>query len=318
MNTQKLKHTIGMIPKNVDIKDYNRLIKDIVELSRQSDDPLNQSHCQIAAMLLYELYLDGSAQPLADRSANLENVPPVFRKNKQAGWSYNETFFSLTDEYGQFEDKCRELPKNPSPLETMKTDHPLSRFFDDLSGVFVLSDKYRVYAYRDHQGYLVLLSYIDTPELILAEEEYFLDEPPLWFTEHSHFNSPIWAMKEIRRALYNVILSTGMAMVPSRFELILLEKNCLLLNQEVVQQTFWQPMHLTICYANELTEPLPALSLSAMPMFHLWKYYYPLLHSIAFCNPTKLYEEDEVDDITDEPDEEEDYDLTIPDSSLPF
>ena len=305
--TADLVEIINRIPKKATYGDYNQLIAQIVQESEAAKGQPAEQLYQIATMLLYELYPEGAAINLAKRSAELDLIPPIYRKLKAEGWSYNEVFFSKTEAYKTFEETCKTLPENPKPLQQLDAQHPLAKFFTDITGIFVLSEENRVYAYRDKEGYLVLLSYSDTAHEIIADEEEFNDEPPLWFTEVGHFRSPVWAMKKIRRALNNMITHTGMSRIPIRCELIFTASDGCILNIQDVSEDQWGPLNLKLYGQKKKDDPLHALPFESLPMHHLWQYYYSLSESAAFYNPTHIFEEDD-DDLDDDLDDDWDDD----------
>ena len=312
---ENLKSMIATIPASTGRCFYDRMIEEKVLNSRTSINTETDKYYQLATMLLYELYPEGTAMDMARRSAELKQVPSVFREQRIKGWSYNETLFSLTEEYAGFGDKCRkEMPQNPSPLKTLDTKHPLARYFKDISGVFVLSEENRVYAYRDKDGYLVLISYVDTASAVLGDEERFNDEPPLWFTDSGHFRSPVWAMKEVRGALQRMMAATQMARVPIRLEIVFVHEDCYLINIEDMWNYHWGNLNLTLFRKDKADSPLEAISYDRLPMHHLWQYYYSLAHSVAFVNPTGVYDEEEDNEEENEEDEDDgdwddDFDL---------
>lgn len=304
---ENLKDMMARIPASAKNSYFDRIIEEKVKKSRTSIHEETDKYYQLATMLLYELYPEGKAMEMAQRSAALKHVPSVFRDQKKKGWSYNETLFSLTEGYAGFSDKCRkEMPQNPEPLKTLDAKHPLACYFMDITGVFVLSEENRVYAYRDKDGYLVLISYVDTAHAVLGDEDKFNNEPPMWFTECSHFRSPVWALKEVRGALLRMMAATGMARVPIRLEVVFVHKECFMINLEDMWDYHWGPINLTIYRADKANDPLDTISYDQLPMHHLWQYYYSLAHSVAFNNPTGVF--DEKDDEEDEDDEDDDED----------
>lgn len=60
---------------------------------------------------------------------------------------------------------------------------------------------------------------------------------------------------------------------------------------------------------------MEAISFDTLPMHHLWQYFYSLAHSVAFVNPTGVYdeeEENEEDDDEGDLDDDTDLDLEVP------
>lgn len=281
MKTNYIPH----LPAYMETAEYNQKINEIVSKAKESGKESDLRFCQIMTMLLYELYPQGCAMEMAGRSATLPLVPVIYRQQKDKGWSYNETAFSMTDEYKTFEDRCRQFSTNVGTLQTLPVSHPLAEFFTDITGVFVLSEKHRVYTYRDRQGYMVLLSYVDTADYIIADEEMFNGEPPLWFTESRHFISPVWAMKEVHWALQKLWAETGMTRVPVRFELILTQKANIILNEPDMWEYQWASYNLKIHGPEKADKPLDCLSKDELPMHHLWRHFYSMIDKTAFREP---------------------------------
>ena len=67
----------------------------------------------------------------------------------------------------------------------------------------------------------------------------------------------------------------------------------------------WKNLNLTLFRTDKVDTPFEAIGIDRLPMHHLWQYYYSLAHSVAFVNPTGLYDEDE----KEKEDDEEDGDL---------
>lgn len=70
-------------------------------------------------------------------------------------------------------------------------------------------DGSRVYAWRSPDGELIIDVVNHFDEDILIDEEMFNDEPPLYFSEHSHFISPVCVANVTRRVLESVLEIIG-------------------------------------------------------------------------------------------------------------
>ena len=280
--TADLVEIINRIPTPPNRDDFNKMLIQLIDESKTASGREHEELYQLATMLLYELYPNGAAMNMATRSAELNLIPPIYRTLKAKGWSYNEVFFSTQEKYQTLlEDASKILPRPEKQVRSIDANHPLAKFFKDISGVLVLSEEHKVCAYRDKEGYLVLVSWLDTPGMIYADEDFFLDTPPLWFTEDSHFCSPVWAMKIIYYALQHMIVSTGMARVPIRCELITTKAKTVLVNFKEIKERCVE-LHMKTYNSSLETHPLDALSFKALPMYHLWQYFFSLVECIDF------------------------------------
>lgn len=66
-----------------------------------------------------------------------------------------------------------------------------------------------VYAYRSHNGTLELILLQECNESVLIDEECFMDEKPLYFTESTHFISPLYRLEEVKYALNYILAQIG-------------------------------------------------------------------------------------------------------------
>lgn len=67
----------------------------------------------------------------------------------------------------------------------------------------------RVYAWRSHKGEFNIDVINDFNDTILVDEDMFNDDPPLYFSEHSHFISPVCVANITRRVLESVLEIIG-------------------------------------------------------------------------------------------------------------
>ena len=283
--TNELVDFISRIPVEAGREDYNRWLGQLVEESESTVGVEHEQLYQLATMLLYEMYPEGAARKMAHASAELDLIPPIYRKLHAEGWSYNEVFFSRQMTYDKFDERIFQLlPHSEDKAVTMDEGHPLARFFKDLSGVFILSKENKVCAYRDRMGFLVLVGWTDESDYIVADEDNFLDEPPLWFTDHNHFRSPVWQMKKVRRSLLDMMFKTDMARVPIRCELIL-TKDGDVLNREDMKEA-WSGLSLSVYNSDKMDDPLDAMSFDELPLQHLWQHLYDRADAAAFSPET--------------------------------
>lgn len=287
MSTKNLMDYMQHILPNADCSDYDYMLKEMVTLSRQSSTRLTRIYCEMATMLLYELYPGGSAMKMAERTSRLYYIPSIYPIKKAQGWSYNEIFFSLSPLYKPFEKKCKSLFPATIFAKALDAKHPLSRYFKNPSGIFELSEEYRIYTYRDPAGFLVLLTYIDEGDYIFTHNEYDYD-PPKWVTPNRNFISPVWCLDKVHKALDNLIYHTGFTRAPIRHEILVTNPKGFVMNLTELLHRQQGKSHMTVYHAMELTTPIDCLSFKDLPMHHLWQYYYPLVHGIAFDGATDV------------------------------
>jgi hypothetical protein len=81
----------------------------------------------------------------------------------------------------------------PTDVDDTPDEHVMKYFTAD-SYVRCISRKHNIHYYRDGAGALVLLGVIPVESAVLVDEEMFGDEPPLYFTELTHYVSPVYLL----------------------------------------------------------------------------------------------------------------------------
>lgn len=81
----------------------------------------------------------------------------------------------------------------PTDVDDTPDEHVMKYFTAD-SYVRCISRKHNIHYYRDGAGSLVLLGVIPVENAVLVDEEMFADEEPLYFTESTHFVSPVYLL----------------------------------------------------------------------------------------------------------------------------
>ena len=69
------------------------------------------------------------------------------------------------------------------------------------SGISWLLKDIDIYAYSTDEEIVILMTDVNGPHTELADEEYFCDQRPLYFSEHSHRESPVWKLAVVRHLL---------------------------------------------------------------------------------------------------------------------
>lgn len=100
--------------------------------------------------------------------------------------------------------KCK-LPSAAAPSQFF------TRAFSDASQklMVTLDEKNGIYFFRDSSGKAWLMIVNSCNETILVDEEEFNDELPLYFTETSHFTSPVWLINRVYGLLDYVLMRIG-------------------------------------------------------------------------------------------------------------
>lgn len=77
----------------------------------------------------------------------------------------------------------------------------------------------------------------------LADEEFFNDEEPLWFSESSHRISPVYRLSQATKLFTEKLTAAGFT---QKVHSILIEKDGTIINAEDMINT-WQKMDITVC-----------------------------------------------------------------------
>lgn len=79
----------------------------------------------------------------------------------------------------------------------------------DHRNMVTVSERHSVYFMRDAHGYAWLIAVNHCSADILVDEETFHCDPPLYFTESSHFISPVWIVKQVADILEYILMMIG-------------------------------------------------------------------------------------------------------------
>ncbi len=80
---------------------------------------------------------------------------------------------------------------------------------DDHRCLVTVDADHSIYFMRDAAGYLWLIAINHCSTDILVDEETFHCDPPLYFTENSHFISPVWIVRQIAAVLEYILMKIG-------------------------------------------------------------------------------------------------------------
>lgn len=96
--------------------------------------------------------------------------------------------------------------------------------------VLTVSGKHNIYAVPGADNELNLFILEECPEDILIDEEVFGDDEPLYFTEHSHFTSPVFRINLIAHILDHCLAEIGYPHIPVKKKVIFTSREANLVN----------------------------------------------------------------------------------------
>lgn len=98
--------------------------------------------------------------------------------------------------------------------------------------VLTISSEHNIYAVMGADNELSLFILEPCPDDILIDEEVFGDEEPLYFTEHSHFTSPVFRINLANRILDHCLAEIGYPHIPVKKRVIFTGNEANLINLE--------------------------------------------------------------------------------------
>ena len=110
------------------------------------------------------------------------------------------------------------------------------------SGISWLVGDQEIYAYSLDDEIVILMIDTNGAEIELADEEYFADERPMYFSEHSHRPSPVWKLAVIRRLLEHEYQT--MNSKPCRIWAMLITSSMIINYDDMVN--CWEAMGVTV------------------------------------------------------------------------
>lgn len=169
---------------------------------------VNDADEQRRVLALMAYCMDLTDENFALRTARLLDIK-LFR-----GRSYGESIAAfLEDEYGDI--PWRATVGNGLELNSIldatqaNTDIFTSDLMIDTVAYILEVDGSRVYMWRSGLGELNIDVVNDFNDKILVDEDMFNDDPPLYFSEHTHFISPVCVANITRRVLESVLEIIG-------------------------------------------------------------------------------------------------------------
>ena len=99
-----------------------------------------------------------------------------------------------------------------------------------------------MFYYCDRQIVLVGIEQHPKPKDYLIDEEPFGEEPPLYFSECDHYVSPIYRLKQLRKAVMKALQTHHLSI--SVLPWIVLVTNSKLINKDTYDEDVWMPEHI--------------------------------------------------------------------------
>lgn len=173
-----------------------------------------------------------------------EAVGDDMRNDFLNGWSVGEILMDRDLKLNQDQpDKSRFKWQSyqPKPLETVSKS-----IIDETTAVYLLDQEDGIFAYRDMDGYLVLNIPVKSTEDILIDEEMINGNVPMYYTASTHFQSPVWKMRTMAKAILEVVRHLEFPDIPIRYQMLLPQKTQMLINEDDIWDREWKGLPLQI------------------------------------------------------------------------
>lgn len=167
---------------------------------------------------------------LKGRSISESAMAQMLRHNNMDGLCLRDRFNPY------FENHCRKMSsvEIPAWIKSRLSEH-------DCENLLSVDDKMFIYALRGLDGKLWLVGFNDCNTDILIDEELFSGEPPLYFTESTHFTSPVWLINHLARILEYILQKIGYPCMKIHKKMIFpAEHACLINYDEYVKCSEWR------------------------------------------------------------------------------
>lgn len=179
------------------------LVKNLIEAYGSAKEQ-DRRHIGLLLAMVFDLYSPQAARECAERFG----IAPSINR------SIGETIFA--DGYQtdasifwrkMFSTKVQSW--HPLTEEIDNKKYPLVVPPSKVKSVFTIDRSDSIYAFRQNDGTIKLVIINSTKDDILIDEELFVDEPPLYFTEKSHFVSPVFKLKAVKNILEFILAEIG-------------------------------------------------------------------------------------------------------------
>ena len=176
-------------------------------------------------------------------------IPLSIRNKMDKGWTVGEVLM----------DKDVRLTKSKGGdnkfkwqgFKSVSLDEVRNSGFEENTAVCLIEPDDGIYAYRETDGTLVLSVKVKQTEDILAGEEMLNGEIPYYYTPSSHFTSPVWKLRAMRKALLETFSFLEFPVVPIRYQVILPSKDQKILDEDKLWKKDWKNLPLKIIYGKD-------------------------------------------------------------------
>ena len=184
----------------------------------------------------------------------------MFDYEATSGYSVNE---KLAMKYGRIIG-CKEL--NVSVEENLRQAKGIGEYFTEDACVVAISEKEKVYCYKEHDGALVLLSVENCNQDILCDEDTFIEgELPFYFTATTHFVSPVFKLGMLSTLLNELLLHIGYPYMRIKKKVLYTAADVRLINEDDMWDDPWQGLDLENVYGrNVVLKKLEAMNDKAL------------------------------------------------------
>lgn len=117
------------------------------------------------------------------------------------------------------------------------------QFIAEATCCFEISRTDRIVCYREEDGTLVLLMQELADKQIYCDEECFKKEAPLYFTDESHFISPVYKLQKARDILAEILSEIGYPYLRIKLKVMYTSSAASLMNEEDMWE-YWKGLDL--------------------------------------------------------------------------
>ncbi len=202
-------------------KDYAR-----VEVSHQQCLALLSAMC-------YDMLPLGKGYDSAHQCLKLAKHPVL-----QTGYGISESIYLRA---GGHPLTLKLTPDAPSSSSVSEIPQWLTRYyFSKNAYLFQISPKHDIYCYKDPYGSLVLLAaMVRVNSAVLCDEEEMEGPSPLYFTESSHFVSPVYRLEMAEFLLRELMQLVGYPYLRIRHKVLYTQSEVRLINAEDMWKGDW-------------------------------------------------------------------------------
>lgn len=177
----------------------------------KAEDDRTKEHLGLMLAAAMSVSDSFSGRQLAHKCARLFDMPTV--KDRSIGEVAILTMaiingskpFEWPETFNPYFAKNCLLPSDAAPTEIVtKALSPA-----DHRNLVTVDARHSVYFMRDALGYAWLIAVNHCNTDILIDEETFHCDPPLYFTDSTHFISPIWIVKQVADILEYILMMVG-------------------------------------------------------------------------------------------------------------